>query len=260
MLGTIIGDIVGSRFEFRNHRSKDFELFTPACDFTDDSICTIAVADALLHKGDFTEYIHRWCRRYPNPMGSYGGRFAQWVASDHPRSYGSFGNGSAMRVSPCGYLNSLEDVLKQAEASAICSHDHPEGVRGAQVVAHSIWALQHGATKSDILQIAEDTHGYSVKDLHIEDLQRSNRFDETCEGTIPPALCCFLESTDFEDAIRNAISIGGDSDTIGAIVGGIAEAHYGIPEAIRQQAITYLPDEMLTIIKQFELCLQEKNS
>lgn len=131
MLGAIIGDIVGSRFEFDNHRSKDFELFTPACDFTDDSICTIAVADALLHQGDFAKYIHDWCQRYPHPMGGYGGRFARWVASDAPNPYGSFGNGSAMRVSPCGWLDPLEEALKQAELSARCSHDHPEGIRGA---------------------------------------------------------------------------------------------------------------------------------
>lgn len=252
MLGAIIGDIVGSRFEFRNHRSKDFELFTPACDFTDDSICTVAVADALLQQGDFSEYIHRWCRRYPNPMGSYGGRFASWVASDSPEPYGSFGNGSAMRVSPCGWLESLEESLKQAELSARCSHDHSEGIRGAQVIAHAIWALRHGATKTDILQLAEGTYGYAVSGLSVETLQRTNRFDETCQGTIPPALCCFLESTDFEDAIRNAISIGGDSDTIGAIVGALAEAHYGIPEDIRQQALAYLPNDMLTIIHPFQ--------
>lgn len=252
MLGAIIGDIVGSRFEFDNHRSKDFELFTPACDFTDDSICTIAVADALLHQGDFAKYIHDWCQRYPHPMGGYGGRFARWVASDAPNPYGSFGNGSAMRVSPCGWLDPLEEALKQAELSARCSHDHPEGIRGAQVIAHAIWVLRHGASKAEVLQLVEDTYGYEVAGLHVEVLQRTNRFDETCQGTIPPALCCFLESSDFEDAIRNAISIGGDSDTISAIVGGLAEAHYGISEVIREQALTYLPQDMRTIIHQFE--------
>ena len=138
MIGTIIGDIVGSRFEFHNTNSIDFELFTPECSFTDDTICTVAVADALLRDEDFGKVIHEWCRRYPCPMGGYGGRFAQWVHSDSPQPYNSFGNGSAMRVSPCGYISHLDDALRHAEASASCSHNHPEGIRGAVVVAHAI--------------------------------------------------------------------------------------------------------------------------
>ena len=252
MIGAIIGDIIGSRFEFNNYRHKDFELLTPDCDYTDDSICTIAVADALLRSLDFSDAIHSWCRRYPHPMGSYGGRFAQWVASDQPSPYGSFGNGSAMRVSPCGYLTTLEEVLRQAEASAACSHNHPEGIRGAKVVAHAIWALRHGAGKDDIKKLAEESYGYKVSGLNVSTLQGTNRFDETCQGTIPPALCCFLESSDFEDAIRNAISIGGDSDTIGAIVGGIAEAHYDVPQDLQDKALSYLPQDMITVVQEFQ--------
>ncbi|WP_455107911.1 ADP-ribosylglycohydrolase family protein [Porphyromonas sp.] len=259
MIGAIIGDIVGSRFEFRNYRAKNFDLLTSACDYTDDTICTVAVADALIQGADFGQTIHTWCRRYPDPMGSYGGRFAQWVASDQPRPYGSFGNGSAMRVSPCGWLRTLDEVLQQAEDSARCSHNHPEGIRGAQVVAHCIWALRQGASRIDVQQIVEEVYGYQVAGLSVSYLQRTNRFDETCQGTIPPAICCFLESQDFEDAIRNAVSIGGDSDTIGAIVGGIAEAHYGVPEALRKQALTYLPTAMQTTIQRFDQWLHKKN-
>lgn len=257
MLGAIIGDIVGSRFEFRNHRSIDFRLFSSQCDFTDDSICTVAVADALLHEDDFGARLHQWCRRYPHPMGSYGGRFAKWVASEYPQPYGSFGNGSAMRVSPCGWLPTLEEALCAAEASALPTHNHPEGVKGAQVVAHAIWLLRHGASKADILELAELLYGYLISGLSVEKLRHTNAFDETCQGTLPPALCCFLESTSFEDALRLTVSIGGDSDTLCAIVGSLAEAHYGIPKDLRAQALTYLPSEMITVINQFQsLCLQ----
>lgn len=259
MIGTIIGDIVGSRFEFHNTNRVDFELFTPECSFTDDTICTVAVADALLRGEDFGKVIHEWCRRYPSPMGGYGGRFAQWVRSDRPQPYDSFGNGSAMRVSPCGYISNLDDALKLAEASASCSHNHPEGVRGAVVVAYAIWLLRQGASKEDIQKLVEEDYGYKIRGISVSKLRETNRFNETCQGTIPPAFCCFLESSSFEDAIRKAISIGGDSDTIGAIVGGLAEAHYGVPEALKQAVLTYLPKEMKTTIKQFELWLQEKS-
>lgn len=259
MIGTIIGDIVGSRFEFHNTNRVDFELFTPECSFTDDTICTVAVADALLRGEDFGKVIHEWCRRYPSPMGGYGGRFAQWVRSDSPQPYDSFGNGSAMRVSPCGYISNLDDALRHAEASASCSHNHPEGVRGAVVIAHAVWLLRQGASKEDIQKLAEEDYGYKIRGVSVSKLRKTNRFDETCQGTIPPAFCCFLESSSFEDAIRKAISIGGDSDTIGAIVGGLAEAHYGAPEALKQATLTYLPKEMKTTIKQFELWLQEKS-
>ena len=154
MIGSIIGDIVGSRFEFNNTRREDFELFTPECSFTDDTICTVAVADALLRDEDFGQVIHEWCRRYPSPMGGYGGRFAQWVRSDSPQPYNSLGNGSAMRVSPCGYLPTLQTALEKAEESASCSHNHPKGIRGAVVVAHAIWLLRHGANKADIQKLA----------------------------------------------------------------------------------------------------------
>ena len=213
MLGAIIGDIVGSRFEFHNYRSTDFDLFSPQCDFTDDSICTVAVADALVQGRDFGEALHQWCRRYPDPMGSYGGRFARWVASDDPKPYGSLGNGSAMRVSPCGWLPALEKALAAAEGSALPTHDHPEGIKGAQLVAHAIWLLRHGASKAD-------------------------------------------ESKGFEDALRQTVSIGGDTDTLCAIVGGLAEACYGIPEQLQQQALAYLPSEMIAVIDQFQALYQ----
>ena len=252
MIGSIIGDIVGSRFEFNNTRREDFELFTPECSFTDDTICTVAVADALLRDEDFGQVIHEWCRRYPSPMGGYGGRFAQWVRSDSPQPYNSLGNGSAMRVSPCGYLPTLQTALEKAEESASCSHNHPKGIRGAVVITHANWLLRHGANKADIQKLAEEDYGYQISGLSISELQRTNPFDETCPGTIPPALCCFLGSSSFEDAIRKAISIGGDSDTIGAIVGGLAEAHYGVPEEIQDKALSYLPKEMTTVVREFQ--------
>lgn len=256
MLGAIIGDIVGSRFEFHNHRSTDFDLFSPQCDFTDDSICTVAVADALVRGLDFGEALHQWCRRYPDPMGSYGGRFARWVASDDPQPYGSLGNGSAMRVSPCGWLPLLEEALATSEGSALPTHDHPEGIKGAQLVAHAIWLLRHGASKADILELAEQHYGYRVSGLSVEQLRRTNVFDEICPGTIPPALCCFIESKGFEDALRQTVSIGGDTDTLCAIVGGLAEACYGIPEQLQQQALAYLPSEMIAVIDQFQALYQ----
>ena len=161
-----------------------------------------------------------------------------------------------MRVSPCGWLPALEKALAAAEGSALPTHDHPEGIKGAQLVAHAIWLLRHGASKADILELAEQHYGYRVSGLSVEQLRRTNVFDETCPGTIPPALCCFIESKDFEDALRQTVSIGGDTDTLCAIVGGLAEACYGIPEQPQQQALAYLPSEMIAVIDQFQALYQ----
>lgn len=250
MLGAIIGDIVGSRFEFANTNRKDFSLFASGCDYTDDTICTIAVADAILRGADYGETLHAWCRQHPCPKGSYGGRFAIWVHSDHPHPYGSFGNGSAMRVSPCGWLPSRQEVKEAARLSAICTHDHPEGIKGAVCIADLMYCLRTGMSKEEIRELATKEYGYRL-DFTCDDLRRSNYFDETCQVTVPQAIVAFLESTDFEDAIRNAISIGGDSDTIGAICGALAEAHYDIPEPIARLALGYLTAEMRAVISQF---------
>ena len=250
MLGAIIGDIVGSRYEFANIRTTAFELFTPYNNFTDDTICTIAIADALLRGKSFKESLLYWCRKYPTPMGAYGARFAQWVHSTDPQPYHSFGNGSAMRVAPCGWLGSLDEVLEAAQKSAACTHDHPEGIKGAQCVAHAIALALGGSSKEEIRKIAAQTYGYDLS-TSCEALRGSYSFDETCQGTIPQAFICFLESQDFESALRLAVSIGGDSDTLAAITGGIAEAYYGIPKEIEQKALSYLTEEFREVVREF---------
>lgn len=255
MLGSVIGDIVGSRFEFNPTNDYNFELFTTECGFTDDTICTIAVADAILHhSGDYGKYLHEWCREYPCPMGGYGGRFAQWIRSDKPEPYGSFGNGSAMRVSPVAWVfHTREDVLEAAKQTAVCTHNHPEGIKGAQTVALAIFlALQkrrENAHARDIVKsvIAEcvDFSGHNI-DLRKEDV--INKFDVTCQGTVPVALWVLCNSVGFEDAIRKAVSLGADADTLGAIVGSIAEAIWGIPEEIKLSALSYLDDRMRELL------------
>lgn len=257
MLGAIIGDIAGSRFEFNPTNDYDFELFTGECGFTDDSICTIAVADALLKGRDFGDSIHDWCRRYLYPMGGYGGRFAQWVQSDNPQPYGSFGNGSAMRVSPVAHwYDDLNEMLDAAAATALPSHNHEEGIKGAQTVALAIFkALQikrEGKEPSnhieEILQECVDFSGYDIN-IRQEDVE--NKFDETCQGTVPVALWIISQSHSFEEAIRKAVSLGADADTLGAIVGSIAEAIWVIPENFKIEAMKYLTDEMKQVVTKF---------
>ena len=250
MLGAIIGDIVGSRYEFANIHTTDFELFTPYNGFTDDTICTIAVADALLQGKPFKDSLLYWCRKYPSPMGAYGVRFGRWVHSANPQPYNSFGNGSAMRVAPCGWLSSLEEVLKAARLSAECTHNHPEGIKGAQCVAHVIALALRGSGKGKIKQTVTQTYGYDLS-ASCDVLRKNYSFNETCQGTVPQAITCFLESHDFESALRLAVSIGGDSDTLAAITGSIAEAYYGIPTAIETQAMSYLTEEFNKVVREF---------
>ena len=261
MLGAIIGDIVGSRWEFNPTNNYNFEWLSDKNGFTDDTICTVAVADAILHNSeDFGKYIHEWCNRYPNPMGSYGGRFAQWVHSDHPQPYNSFGNGSAMRVSPVAWAaNDLEFkyLMDLAEKSAVCSHNHPEGIKGAQTVA---LAIQYGIelpcyhpnfTQEHVKELVETCASRAGYNINIRKEDVINRFDETCQGTVPVALWIIGESTSFEDAVRKAVSLGADADTLGAIVGSIAEAIWGIPEEMRQNALEYLPSDMKSVVLHF---------
>lgn len=264
MLGAIIGDIVGSRFEFNPTNDYNFGLFTGECGFTDDTICTCAVADALLKGNDFGESIHDWCRRYPHPMGGYGGRFAQWVRSDNPQPYNSFGNGSAMRVSPVAWFCSQrEHMLLCAKMTAMCTHNHPEGIKGAQTTALAIFVARQQrklkAHAKDVVKsvIAEcvEFSGYNIN-LRKQDVE--NRFDETCQGTVPVALWIINQSTGFEDAIRRAVSLGADADTLGAIVGSIAEAIWGIPEEIKVSALSYLDERMHELLKDWKICDQVK--
>ena len=247
MLGAIIGDIVGSRFEFNNTNKYDFgELFTHECSFTDDTICTVAIADALLNGSkDYKGCLLKWCRKYPNPMGSYGGSFARWINEPVQLPYYSFGNGAAMRVSPVAWAcGTTSEVLREAIATASVSHNHPEGIKGAQATALAIYSLAHSKNK-DIVK--------SIEQLFYDVERKYERgvFDETCQGTVPVALRIIADSSSFEDAIRLTMAWGGDSDTLGAIVGSMAEALYGIPVGIQRYAKSYLPDDMLQVVNKF---------
>ena len=261
MLGAIIGDIVGSRWEFNPTNDYNFELFSDKNGYTDDTICTVAVADALLHgSDDYGKYIHKWCRKYPHPMGGYGGRFAKWVRSDNPQPYKSFGNGAAMRVSPVAWAaHDLEFkyLIGMAEKTAACTHSHPEGIKGAQTVA---LAIKYGIelpvfhpnfSQEHIKELTETCANRAGYNINIRKEDVINRFDETCQGTVPVALWIINQSTSFEDAIRKAVSLGADADTLGAIVGSIAEAIWGIPEDMQTKALEYLPMEMTNVLLLF---------
>lgn len=255
MLGAIIGDIAGSRFEFNPTNDYNFELFSKQCDYTDDTICTVAVADAILNGEDYGSAIHRWCRKYPNPKGSYGGSFQGWVVSDNPTPYGSFGNGAAMRVSPVAWAFTDRDaVLENAKATAQFTHNHPEGIKGAQTTALAIFLALQMRRKGmtiDIESIIEECVKFSGYTLDIKESAVRNKFDETCQGTVPVALWIIRQSTNFEDAIRRAVSLGADADTLGAIVGSTAEAIWDIPQQIADRAMAYLPTDMKNVIDCF---------
>jgi ADP-ribosylglycohydrolase len=251
LIGAIIGDVVGSVYEFNNHRSKDFPLFQASSDFTDDSVLTFATAKVLLDGGDYAATYQQFARVYPNR--GYGGRFSRWIKQDNPKPYNSFGNGSAMRVAPVGFaFADAETTLKEAKRSAEVTHNHPEGIKGAQAVALAIWMARKGEGKAAIRRAIEKQFGYDLS-RDCDFIRQVNKFDETCQGSVPEAITCFLESTDFEDCIRLSISIGGDSDTIACIAGGIAQAYYGeIPDWIVAETRARLPQEFLVILDRFE--------
>ncbi len=258
MLGAIIGDIVGSRWEFNPTNDYNFELFSDENGFTDDTICTVAVADAILRDRDFGESIHEWCRRFPHPMGGYGGRFAQWVRSDNPQPYNSYGNGAAMRVSPVAWAKlNAGGMMPMAQQTAECTHNHPEGIKGAQTVALAIhYAIEMRVATSqpnakDLSAILDKCVKFSGYNINIRKEDVINRFDETCQGTVPVALWIIGQSTSFEDAIRKAVSLGADADTLGAIVGSIAEAIWGIPEEMQMKALEYLHNGMKSVVLRF---------
>lgn len=257
MLGAIIGDIVGSRFEWNNHKSTDFELFTKKCSFTDDSAMTLAVAKALLKsRNDWAalgtnavKCMQEIGQKYPNC--GYGQKFYLWLHQKNPQPYRSFGNGAAMRVSPVAYAaESMEQCIAFSNAVTKVSHDHPEGLKGAEAAAAATWAALHGTSKENIRELIEDR--YYILDFTIDELRPHYRFDVTCQGSVPQAIKAFLESENFEDAIRLAVSIGGDSDTIAAIAGGIAGAYYGVPDYLSAQAMEHLPEDLLDILTEFE--------
>ena len=256
MLGAIIGDIVGSRFERDNRKSKEFTLFTGRCHPTDDSNMTLAIALALLRSGGDLSVLPEQAvaamqevgRRYPR---GFGGHFRRWVFSDDPKPYGSWGNGAAMRVSPCAWAaSSLEEALAMADAVTKVTHDHPEGVKGARAVTAAIFLARRGAGIPEIR--AHVQREYYPLAFTLEQIRPTYGFDVSCQGSVPQAIEAFLESVSFEDAIRNAVSIGGDSDTIAAMVGSLAEAFFGIPEWLQEKGMDYLDDEMEVVYIRFQ--------
>ena len=257
MLGAIIGDIVGSRFEWNNHRDKEFELFTNGCFPTDDSIMSLAIAKAIIvSKPDFSDLsdnavkcMQSIGRNYPDC--GYGGRFYGWMFSDDPRPYNSYGNGSAMRVSAAGFVaRSLEEAKLLSKLVTEVTHNHPEGIKGAEATAVAIYMAKTGSSIFEIKDYINEN--YYPMNFTLDEIRDTYRFNETCQDTIPQALQAFFESSGFEDAIRNAISIGGDSDTLAAICGSVAEAYYGIPDDIRKQALTFLDKDLLKLLTLFE--------
>lgn len=256
MLGAIIGDIVGSRFEWDNIKTKKFDFLTHKCRFTDDSVMSIAVAKALLLSKDVENLestailcMQELGHKYPNV--GYGGHFRQWLSATDPQPYNSWGNGSAMRVSACGFAaTSIEEAIFLSKKVTGITHNHPEGIKGAEAVAVAIFMARSGSNLLDIQEYI-NKHYYKIN-YKLDDIRENYRFDVSCQGSVPQALEAFFESTGFEDTIRNAISIGGDSDTIAAIAGGVAEAYYGIPTDIRNHALTFLPEDLLNVLIDFE--------
>lgn len=278
MLGAIIGDIVGSRFEWNNHKDKEFELFTEDCRMTDDSIMTLAVAKALLEtekamesvaegqerKSDYfsllkkmsIQYMQAFGRRYPDC--GFSRAFYQWIVSEDPQPYNSYGNGAAMRISPVAYVGRTEKEIQDlSETVTGVSHNHAEGLKGAESTATATFMARSGSSKDEIRNwIAEN---YYPLDFTLDGIRNSYRFTTDCQATVPQAIAAFLESTSFEDAIRNAVSLGGDSDTLAAIAGAIAEAHYGIPEVIKNRALSYFEERQLSVYEEWILFIKTKN-
>jgi type I restriction enzyme M protein len=257
MIGAIAGDIIGSIYEFHNHRSKEFPLFGPQVFFTDDTAMSLAVAKAILEAngrlgilGDLTvKYMQEIGKKYPD--ASYGNSFQNWLKSDNPKPYLSYGNGAAMRVSPCAFSSSsLEETLEVTRLVTEVTHNHSEGLKGAEATSVCIFLAKSGLSQEALAErVARDYYdlGFSLSQI-----RPSYRFDETCQGTVPQAIKAFLEGVSFEDSIRGAISIGGDSDTIAAITGGIAEAYFGVPANIRDEAEKRLDSYLLEILREFE--------
>lgn len=258
MIGSIIGDIVGSVYEFtpNNIKTKQFEFFNPNGSYTDDSILTFATADWLLHGGEVANYYSKYGEKYPWPMGGYGGGFKLWlvrsIRQQDYRPYNSCGNGSAMQVGPVGWaFDTIEEILAKAKESAECTHNHPEGIKGAQATALAIMMARHGCDKNEIRSEIEKRFEYDLQ-FTCEQIRPTYTWGGTCQDSVPQAIVAFLDGEDYEDSIRNAISIGGDSDTIGCITGSIAEAYFGVPADLRNSAMNYLPEEFQSIISEFE--------
>jgi ADP-ribosylglycohydrolase len=250
MIGAIAGDIIGSVYEWNRIKKKRFDLFSPDCHFTDDSVLTIALADSILNDQDYGTTMKSYFRSYP--QAGYGGFFHQWARSRESKPYNSWGNGAAMRISPVGFaFKSLEEVLTRAKQYTEITHNHPEGVKGAQATASAIFLARTGETKKEIKGYIEESFGYNLS-MTLDEIRPTYGFDESCQGTVPQAITAFLESEDFEDAIRNAISLGGDSDTLACITGGIAQAFYGgVPGFITQKVMEILDEDLRIITCKF---------
>ena len=251
MLGAIAGDTIGSVYEFDNYRDTDFPLFEPNSTFTDDSVLSVATAEVLLNSGDYAEAYRRFGIRYPD--AGYGGMFWSWLHQEDSKPYDSFGNGSAMRVAPVGWaFKTLEEILVEAKRSAEVTHNHPEGIKGAQVTAGAVFAARTGASREEIRELVGKLSDYDLN-RSVDEIREVYKFNETCQETVPEAIIAFLESTDFEDAIRKAVSMGGDSDTLACITGGIAEAFYGgVPDSIAATVLDRLDSPLRDIVKKFD--------
>jgi ADP-ribosylglycohydrolase len=249
MLGAIAGDIIGSIYEAAPIKTKDFPLFGRGVTFTDDTVCTVAIADALLCGGDFAQYLRAYVRRYPDR--GYGGMFVRWAHTQGMPAYGSWGNGAAMRVSAVAWLASDQaDALATAGRTAAVSHDHPDAIAGTRAAVLAAWLARHGADPEAIRREIAARFGYDLSQS-VEQIRAWYAFDISCKGTVPPAIVCALEATGYEDAIRKAVSLGGDSDTLACITGGIAEALHGLPPEIVAPARECLDDRLLSVIDRF---------
>ena len=250
MIGAIAGDIIGSIYEHRPIKTKDFPLFSPGCRFTDDTVLTVAVADAILSGRGYAEALHDFGHRYPR--AGYGGSFRAWLAAREPEPYGSWGNGSAMRVGPVGWaFDSEAEVLEHASLSAAVTHDHPEGIKGAQATALAVFLARLDCSREELRDRIRSAFGYDL-DMTVDGIRPDYEFDVSCQGTVPQALVCVLDSDSWEDAVRNAVSLGGDSDTLACIAGAVAEAFYGgVPQAVVDRAMRFLPHDLGSVVEDF---------
>lgn len=249
MNGAIAGDIIGSVHEGSGTKTRKFELIGPHNRFTDDSVLTIAVADSLLHDADLVDVLHDYVARYPD--AGYGPRFIEWALNRQRVPYHSWGNGSAMRVSPVGFaFDTLDEVLDHAGRTACVSHNHPEGIRGAQATAAAVYHARMGKSKSQIRQYIEETFAYDLSEP-LDRIRLTYEFDLSCQGSVPQSIIAFLEAADFEETVRNAVSLGGDADTMACIAGGIAQAYWGIPQWIEDRTLAMLDADLLRVVREF---------
>lgn len=258
IIGAIVGDTIGSIYEFNPTKDYHFNLLDNRMEYTDDSIITIAVADWILHDDSLSHSglinkMRKWGNKYPYPMGSYGGTFSAWLSREDMGAYNSWGNGSAMRVSPVGFaFDTLEETLRFAQISAEITHNHPEGIKGAQATAAAIFLARKGKTKAEIKEYITHFFGYNLH-YTCDDIRDSYGFEASCQETVPQSLVAFFDSSDFEDAIRLTVSLGGDADTMGAITGAVAAAYYKeIPQNLYDFTIEKLPEDLLMLVEEFE--------